>query len=235
MRPAMSDPARPTWQPSAWQRQLPNLLTTARVVLAGAFFIVLAMSRPALFDQDQPLAERLGLGWKVNAGLIGAAVVFILAALTDFLDGILARRWGAVSQFGRVMDPFADKLLVLGAFIMLAGPGFVWTFTDGTTLSLSRVAPWMAVVILARELLVTSLRGVLESQGLDFSATMTGKLKMVLQSVAVPVILVIVSFATPWPGSPAAWLLDGLVWVTVVISVLSGVPYVQRAVAVMRR
>ncbi|MCC6678226.1 MAG: CDP-diacylglycerol--glycerol-3-phosphate 3-phosphatidyltransferase [Phycisphaerales bacterium] len=230
----MSDAAHPSWRPSSWQRRLPNLLTTARIVLAGAFFVVLAMSRPALFDEDVPLGERLGLGWKVNGGLIGAAVVFVLAALTDFLDGILARRWGVVSKFGRVMDPFADKLLVLGAFIMLAGPGFTWTFTDGSTMSFTRVAPWMAVVILARELLVTSLRGVLESQGVDFSATMTGKLKMVLQSVAVPVILVVVSFATPWPGTWAAWLLDGLVWATVAVSVLSGVPYVQRAVAAFR-
>lgn len=213
---------------------MPNLLTTARVVLAGAFFVMLAISRPTPFDEGVSLEQRLALAWKIHGGLIGAAVVFVLAALTDFLDGILARRWGVVSKFGRVMDPFADKLLVLGAFIMLAGPGFTWTFHDGSTLCFSRVAPWMAVVILARELLVTSLRSMVESQGVDFSATMTGKLKMVLQSVAVPVILAVVSFSTPWPGTVTAWGLDALVWTTVTVSVMSGVPYVLRAIKALR-
>lgn len=230
----VSEPAHPSWHPSPWQRQLPNLLTTARVVLAGAFFVVLALARPVPFDHDMELTARLELGWRLHGALLAAAAVFVLAAATDFLDGILARRWGVVSQFGRVMDPFADKLLVLGAFIMLAGPGFTWVFHDGTRLSFTRVAPWMAVVILARELLVTSLRGVVESRGVDFSATMTGKLKMALQSVAVPVILVVISFSTPWPGRASTWFLDGLVWATVAVSVMSGVPYVLRAVTALK-
>lgn len=199
-------------------------------MLAVVFFVLMAVARPTPFDREQELAERLALGWKIHWELLVAALVFILAATTDALDGHLARKWGVVSKFGRVMDPFADKLLVLGAFVMLAGPRFTWTFHDGTTLGFSRVAAWMAVVILGRELLVTSLRGVLESQGVDFSATMTGKLKMVLQSVAVPLILVVITFSTPWPSSATAWLLDIVVWLTVLVSAASGIPYVTRGV-----
>jgi len=120
-----------------------------------------------------------------------ALVLFVVAALTDALDGYLARKWQVVSVFGRIMDPFADKVLILGAFVMLAGPQFfatdelLWTQVAGVT-------PWMVVVILGRELLVTTIRAVLESQGVDFSAKWSGKVKMIVQSVGIPVIMLIV-------------------------------------------
>ena len=154
-----------------------------------------------------------------------AGGVFILAALTDTLDGFLARRWNVVSLFGRIMDPFADKALVLGSFIVLAGPGFAGA--DGG--SVAGVAPWMVVLLLARELLVTSIRAVMEGSGVSFSAKRAGKLKMVLQSVAIPLILALL-----WLGprdelrDPAPivrGVIAGVVWLTVLVTVVSGVPY----------
>jgi CDP-diacylglycerol--glycerol-3-phosphate 3-phosphatidyltransferase len=159
-----------------------------------------------------------------------AAIIFIIAAATDALDGHLARRWNAISQFGRVMDPFADKILVVGAFVILAGPAFLWASPDSTPRQASGIAPWMAVLVLARELLVTSLRAVLESQGRDFSATTSGKLKMVAQSFAVPAILLLCALADPFHSSTRAAILT-IAYATVAITLVSGVPYVRRALA----
>jgi len=201
-----------------------------RLGLACVFFAVLSVYR---FPDVN--------SWSLPVG----AAVFVVAALSDALDGYLARRWNAISVFGRVMDPFADKVLVLGAFIVLAGPQF--TDTD-TRLHVSGVSPWMAVVILSRELLVTTLRGVFEARGVDFSATASGKLKMALQSAAVPLMLLIVLAAatTDLSGlvsgslNGAATLLEVetavrwnriLAWATLAVTIWSAVPYVARAVS----
>lgn len=196
---------------------------------------------------------------------LAGAAIFIIAAVTDALDGRLARRWGVVSTFGRVMDPFADKVLVLGAFVMLAGPGFTDVprlFVEGLSHSkavrfhsVSGVAPWMVVLILGRELLVTSLRGLVESRGGDFSATTSGKLKMVFQCVSAPAILLIVALQVPrlrdssigdahargWGAftsgdffsHPPSWC-AALAWLTVLVTLWSAVPYVTRAIRVLR-
>lgn len=193
------------------RKHIPNLLTLLRIVLAAVFFVTLA-----LFDGHS------------GALLIASAGLFILAAVTDALDGHLARKWQVVSKFGRVVDPFADKLLVLGGFIFLAGPNFA---------GLSGVAPWMAVVILARELLVTTMRGAYESAGIDFSANVWGKWKMILQSIVIPTVLALIAIDI-WAQSPQAWTRwgrDGLVWLTVVITVLSGLPYITQAMRASRR
>lgn len=212
--------------PSAFQRTLPNALTAARVVLAVVFIALLAL-------QTYPANPQAPV-WHC----LTAMVLFVVAAVTDGLDGYFARRWNVISRFGRVMDPFADKLLVVGAFIMLAGPGFHLPATSTTSpIQVSGVEPWMAVVILARELLVTSLRGVLEADGMDFSASLSGKLKMVFQSVVIPLVLLILAFApdAATPGSTPRTVILASVWATVVITVLSGVPYVARGVGMLRR
>jgi CDP-diacylglycerol---glycerol-3-phosphate 3-phosphatidyltransferase len=207
---------------------VPNALTMSRVVLAAAFFWLLSTTRLSPVPADAAWDERAAAATGANVWMLVAAAVFVVAAATDALDGMLARRWKVVSRFGRVMDPFADKLLVLGAFVFLAAPMFL-VGEGATAFQASRVTAWMVVVILARELLVTSLRGVLESAGVDFSATLSGKLKMILQSVAAPVILVVLAFATPWPGTAVRALLDVIVYTTVFVSAISGVPYVTRA------
>ena len=115
-----------------------------------------------------------------------AFVLFVVAASTDWLDGYFARRWGLVTQLGRILDPFADKLIICGTFIFLAA------------VPASGIAPWMAVVVMGRELLVTGLRSFLEQKGIDFSAEMSGKLKMVLQCVAAGASLFYLAWSPAW-------------------------------------
>lgn len=195
---------RPTW--------LPNALVWVRLALAAAFVVMIS---------GRPLGSELRLS--------AAAAVFVIAAVTDALDGMLARRWNAVSRFGRVMDPFADKILVLGAFVCLAGPAFLVATEDGDTYQASGVYPWMAVLILGRELLITSLRSLVEGQGGDFSAIWAGKWKMIVQSGAVPLVLLCLAFM-PWSrGEAGRWVIDIVVWATVAVTVLSAIPYIQRA------
>lgn len=218
-------------------RSLPNLLTTSRVVLAVVFFVLLSWYR-----HKAPVAP--GREGSVLTGaddlLLWAAAVFGVAALTDALDGYFARRWEQVSVFGRIMDPFADKLLVVGAFVFLAGPGFT---TDGRPAEqISGVYPWMVVVVLGRELLVTSIRAAFEGAGVSFGATMSGKIKMVLQSVCVPAVLVLIALADPGespnhvaePARLGRVLIDVIVWATIGATVWSGLPYIWRAWKVVR-
>lgn len=200
----MSHPAHPP--ATGWRAHTPNALTIARLGLTGVFLAILAGTT------TQPQ------GW--SAGLVAATVIFVLAAGTDALDGFLARRWNAVSRFGRVADPFADKVLILSAFIMLASPAL------GPH---SGVASWMVVLILARELLVTTIRGVYEAEGVDFSATASGKFKMVIQSIAVPVALLDAAAPNGHDRLGPHPLTETLLLITVAVTVWSAVPYVVRA------
>ncbi len=195
---------------TGWRARTPHALTIARLVLTALFIGVLSN------------ADVSAGTW--SRGLLAAVVLFVAAALTDAADGYLARKWNAVSRFGRVVDPFADKLLILSAFIVLAGPGLA---------PMTGVRPWMVVVILARELLVTTIRGVYESEGVDFSASWAGKCKMILQSVAVPVILL--DAARPRAHTGPGTVTIVLVWLTVVVTVWSVVPYITRAARARRQ
>src|SRR5690349_17011005 len=137
------------------QRHVPNLITGSRLVLAAAFFTLLS------FYQYE--------GWGNPELLLSVAfVIYVVALVSDYLDGYLARKWKVEGAFGRVVDPFADKILVLGTFIFFAGKNFIIPDPAHTKTgeivfqTISGVAPWMVVVLLARELLVTSLRGLAE-------------------------------------------------------------------------
>jgi len=129
-------------------------------------------------------AVRLGLAtvafalieWRLD---LAAFAVFLVAASTDAVDGWYARRYGAVSVLGRILDPLVDKVLVCGGFILLAGR------PSGPGEPGSAIEPWMAVIVVVRELVVTALRAELERSGRDFSAGVSGKLKMVVQCVAI--------------------------------------------------
>ncbi len=207
-------------------RHVPNQLTLLRLVLAGVFFLVLNQYR---YPGDV-IADR----WLFTAG-----VVFVLAAITDLLDGYLARKWSAESTFGRIMDPFCDKVLVLGAYIYLSGPRFAVESAvgqSGVVTMVSGVYTWMVALMLARELLVTAVRSEVESQGEAFGANWFGKVKMALQSVGVPVILGIVWLDPRADGY--GWLAvvrDTLVYGTVVATLLSGLPYVIHSARSLRR
>ena len=199
---SQADPTRP--QPprtpaTGWRAKTPNALTIARLGMTVVFIIVLAMAD-----------TQAGPDWA-----IWACVLFVVAALTDAADGYLARRWNAVSRFGRIMDPLADKLLVLGAFVMLAGADLG---------PVSGVEPWMAVVILSRELLVTTARSVFESTGVDFSAAWSGKIKMIVQSVAVPLILLAIAM-TDSVRTGAHPVAVWSAWAATIATAVSIVPY----------
>ncbi len=151
-----------------------------------------------------------------------ATAVFVVAAATDALDGFLARRYGLVTPLGRILDPFVDKIIVCGSFVFLLEHA-----------PESGINAWMAVVILARELFITSLRGYLEKQGRDFSAAWSGKLKMVVQCIAVGASLLSMESALRSVG----FLLfrDIALWAAVAITIYSGVEYCVRASRMLAR
>lgn len=210
------------------RKHIPNALTASRFVLAGVFVALLSMGH-AVVAAD-PAADRISvLLDESTAGLLIAALVFALAALTDALDGQLSRLWGVQSRLGRIMDPLADKVLVLGGFVLLAGPTFTAPDPSGGTYQISGVDAWMVIVILTREMLVTSIRGMYEAEGFDFSAARVGKLKMIAQSVAVPLILVIVAVLPARVGDAGRWWILGIAWGTTAITAGSAWPYVYKA------
>ena len=194
---------------------LASQITLSRLVLAAVFFAVLSA-----FDAAEP-----------NMLLLDVALgLYILAGITDVIDGAIARRRGEVTSFGRVIDPFVDKVLVCGAFIYFCSGHFVTS--DGRTVT--GVQVWMVVVILARELLVTGLRGFSEAQGQSFAATVYGKVKMLVQSVAACWILFSIAHCGRI-GAADGWYLSRQVaaWAVVVATVLSLVGYFRRADALL--
>lgn len=157
-----------------------------------------------------------------------ATVVFVLAAGTDWIDGWWARKYNQVTKLGRIFDPFVDKILICGTFIYLAA------------IAKSGIAPWMAVVVMGREMLVTVIRSFIEEQGGDFSAKMAGKLKMVFQCVAAVASLVALrhyQLAGPSATLPdwLFWTLHISVWLAVISTIYSGLEYVFAAGRILGR
>lgn len=149
-----------------------------------------------------------GVGWLWSAGL------FVFAVLTDILDGWIARKYQLITQLGRIMDPFVDKFITSGTFL------FLLPYAE------SGVNPWMVVIVIGREMLVTSLRGFLEQRGADFSASASGKLKMFLQCVAATLALISME---PWCRDPTFLIVrDVSLWLMTAVTVWSGYVYVQR-------
>lgn len=176
---------------SVQARSLPNLVTYLRILAVPLVMAIMQSPR-----EDAALA---------------AAVVFALAAITDALDGFLARRMGLVSQIGKLLDPLADKLLVMGTMIMAA-----W---------LGRLSPWLVFVILAREMYINGLRSVAAAEGLVIAAGTSGKRKTAFQMVGLVALLIhdeypILGFPVDFHGVGIACLV-----VSVVFSVWSAVEY----------
>lgn len=188
---------------------LPNQITIARLGLAIVFFVLLSQ-----YSQVSPHPALLDV----------AAAIFIVAAATDFVDGYLARKRRQVTALGRVLDPLVDKILVCGAFILFAGRPFV----DSAGRNVTEVQAWMVVVIVGRELLVTGLRGFNESIGRSFGASVYGKMKMWMQSIAAPAILLIVAHEEVM-GAAAEPTKKVLVWLTVAATALSMMVYLFRS------
>lgn len=161
---------------------LPNALTLLRILAVPVVVVALLVQSP-------------------NGDLL-AAIVFALAAATDGLDGYFARSRGAITTFGKLMDPLADKLLITGALVSLV--------------SLDRLEAWVAMLIIAREIAVTGLRTIAAERGLVISASWLGKLKTVLQIAAVIALIVAV---------PAPLWVDLLVYAALAVTVISGADY----------
>jgi CDP-diacylglycerol---glycerol-3-phosphate 3-phosphatidyltransferase len=150
---------------------------------------------------------------------------FIIAAASDALDGYLARRDNTVTAFGRVADPFVDKVIITGSFI------FLLSIPEAQT----HLRPWMVVLMIFREFLVTGIRGYLESVGIDFGADLVGKWKMVIQSLAVGFLIGGIGFREidiPFWHEPVT---RSLVYLSVALTVVSGVRYVMRASRILGR
>ncbi|MEM6690769.1 MAG: CDP-diacylglycerol--glycerol-3-phosphate 3-phosphatidyltransferase [Planctomycetota bacterium] len=160
-------------------------------------------------------ALAIGVVICIPLGWYGWAVsLFAVAASTDWMDGYWARKYGQVTKLGRIFDPFVDKIIICGTFIALA------------EVSDSGVAAWMATVVTARELLVTSLRGMIEGAGGDFSANQLGKWKMVLQcTAAIAILLHLIYPAVLW----IEWTGVVSLWGAIALTLYSGYVYVRAA------
>lgn len=184
-------------------RYWPNRITALRFVGALALFWILAQdeSRTAVGRTVDPVWIRWSF-W-----------TFLLVAVSDILDGWLARRGNHVTAFGRIADPFVDKVLVLGTMVFLA----VLPWSEPW------FPAWIVVVILAREFLVTALRGYVESMGGEVSADWFGKVKMFAQCVAISIVIGMKAFdlATPF------WMTTArvFVWLTLITAVGSCISY----------
>jgi CDP-diacylglycerol--glycerol-3-phosphate 3-phosphatidyltransferase len=174
---------------------LPNLLTGSRLVLGVILF--------GLID------------FKV---WIACAIVFALAAVTDWLDGYLARKQGLTSTLGRNLDPLVDKVVICGAYIFLLGEPE------------AGLRAWMVTVVVARELIITSLRAFMENLGAGFGADWLGKVKMVLQCAALFAIFV----AAQFPDETLGLVRDIFIYAMLAATALSGLQYLWRAWMMVR-
>jgi CDP-diacylglycerol---glycerol-3-phosphate 3-phosphatidyltransferase len=161
----------------------------------------------------------IALGWWA-----WCLVIFCVAAFTDWLDGYLARKQGITSTLGRNLDPLVDKVLTCGAYIFLIP-------AEG-----SGIVPWMVTVVVARELVITSLRSFLENRGARFGAEWVGKVKMVLQCAALIVIFCDLKARQVWPEDLAYldWLRDVLIYAMLASTILSGLQYFWKAALLLK-
>lgn len=169
---------------------IPNLLAFIRLLLAPIMFIFLV-------NQDADFFNGIHRSW-LN---YFAAFIFVIASATDFFDGYIARTFNQVTTLGKILDPLADKMLTLAAFLGLM-------ITDSAS-------PWAVLLIITRELFITGLRVSAVSEGLDISASWMGKVKTVAQMIAIGFLLM------NWYGG------DILLWIAVVLTLYSGYEYVR--------
>ena len=173
-----------------WQerlRNVPNILAGIRVFLAFLMYIFLV-------NRDIFHIHHSWLDFF-------AALIFVIASITDFFDGYIARNFDAVSRIGEILDPLADKMLVLGAFL-----GLVY---------LHRANAWAVYLILVREFFITGLRVAMAAEGLSVKASFAGKIKTVFQMIAIGFLLM------DWPCG------NCLLWIAVILTIYSGFDYLK--------
>ncbi len=176
---------------------LPNALAFFRILLAPLMFFML-VNAPSIFTQ-------IHMSW-IN---YFAALIFVIASVTDFFDGYIARSWDQKTKLGAILDPLADKMLILAAFLGL--------------MMLGRASAWAVYLILIREFFITGFRVVMASDGVEVAASMAGKVKTVSQMFAVGFLLM------SWPGG------ELLLWIAVVLTLYSGFEYIFAYVKAMKK
>ena len=180
---------------------LPNSITLTRIFSIPLLIWLLSTNRFHAFDGEQELL---------------ASALFIAASITDGIDGYLARRRGQITTMGMLLDPLADKLLIAAAFITLV------QFNPGL------VPAWVAVVIIAREFLVSGLRSIAASEGFTIEASELGKFKMLVQIVSVVAVILDHRWKV-WPVGPyifpVHWIAFLAIWFMVFLSLASAIDY----------
>lgn len=177
------------------EMNLANKLTLARVVMIPVFLVV-------LFGMAEPMNRYM------------AVLIFIVASLTDFLDGYIARKYNMVSNFGKFMDPLADKILVMAAMVSMV--------------ALGDLASWVVIVILAREFAITGFRTLAVEANIVMAASWWGKVKTTVQMIMIPVVLLNLPFAF----MPV--LETVLVYLSVFFTVFSGADYMIKNKQVLK-
>ena len=181
---------------------LPNRITVLRIFLIPVVIVLMMIRSPG--------------------AQVAAAVVFIVAALTDLIDGKIARSRNLVTDFGKFLDPIADKLLVLGAMTMLVEQG--------------KLAGWIVIVFLAREFVISAFRMIAASSGTVIAAGQLGKIKTLLQSFAVPMLMLLkpTGDAAPLFGAFGSVLADIFTWAAMIMAVVSCVDYIMKNRQIMK-
>ena len=169
---------------------IPNILAFIRLMLAPIMFILLV-------NRDLPIFEGIHYSWLD----FFAGFIFVMASATDFFDGYIAREFNQITTLGAILDPLADKMLTLAAFLGL--------------MMLHRASPWAIYLILTRELFITGLRVSAIDKGIDISASWMGKVKTVAQMFAIGFLLMEWPFATT------------LLWLAVFLTLYSGYEYIR--------
>ncbi|OBR65177.1 CDP-diacylglycerol--glycerol-3-phosphate 3-phosphatidyltransferase [Paenibacillus oryzae] len=148
---------------------LANKITIIRIILIP-FFVILLLPYPHWLANKAQIFSHLN-----HYGVYYAAILFVLTAATDKLDGYIARKYNMITNLGKLLDPLADKLLISAALIMLV--------------SLNRIPGWIAIIIIGREIVITAIRSIASSKGIALAADKHGKLKMVFQIIAITAML----------------------------------------------
>jgi len=190
---------------------IPNILTFVRLVLTIVFLVMILCS---------PYVANSSFFLDI------AFVLFVIAGLTDIIDGIVARSLNVTSKFGRMMDPLVDKILVCGAFICFAIIGEPKLFNLPDT-SLKIILWSVAAILTLREVYVTALRHITEARGINFAATFSGKIKMFLQSFAIGT--VIIKMAHVQTATWGYWFTTVVFALMLIVTIVSGLKATQRS------
>jgi CDP-diacylglycerol--glycerol-3-phosphate 3-phosphatidyltransferase len=190
-------------------KQIPNILTFGRLILTIVFLVMILLAPPYYTKGEVPFPGFLDI----------AFILFGVAGLTDIVDGYAARKLNVASKLGRMVDPLADKILVCGTFICFAIIGEPKLFNLGTgTLA---IIHWLtAAILVGREAYVTALRHIAEARGINFAATVSGKIKMFLQTFAIGT--VVIKMAHVQTAAWGSWFTAVTLAIMLSVTVFSG-------------